>query len=64
MQFPTKICLAALAIGAAGCSRHKPPPMDSPGKVRVVATIFPIADLIRQVGGQSVEVSCIAAGRF
>jgi len=57
-------CLVVLAISAAGCSKSKPPPIDSPGKVRVVATIFPIADLLRQVGGQRVEVSCmLAAGR-
>jgi ABC-type Zn uptake system ZnuABC Zn-binding protein ZnuA len=49
--------LALLAAGA-GCSRQgvsRPPE----GKVQVVASIFPLADIVRRVGGRFVEVHCL-----
>lgn len=49
-------CLAGLSA-LAGCS--KPADEQAAGKVRVAATIFPLADLAEQVGGESVHVTCI-----
>jgi ABC-type Zn uptake system ZnuABC Zn-binding protein ZnuA len=52
--------LGALAAAlAAGCEKEKIPPPDRPGKVVVVASIFPIADLVKQIGGDHVEVQCL-----
>jgi zinc transport system substrate-binding protein len=48
--------LLAMPI-AAGCRRS---PAGRPGgKVQVVATIFPLADAVRQVGGDRVSVTCM-----
>ncbi len=53
---PTALVLLSLIIGAAGCERK-----GSSGRERephrVVATIYPLADIARVVGGKRVEVS-------
>lgn len=46
-------------VGSFGCSRDRSSPRDSQGKVRVVATIFPLADVVRQIGGPLVDVHCL-----
>ncbi len=55
------VCLAA----CAGCSRQPaqaPSPAPQPAKrLTVIATIFPLADWARQVGGQRVSVSHLLA---
>jgi ABC-type Zn uptake system ZnuABC Zn-binding protein ZnuA len=38
-----------------------PQPHDS-GKLQVVATIFPLADWLREIGGDDVEVHCLVSG--
>jgi len=54
-----RLGLIVLAAGgwplAAGC-RERP---DETGKVVVAATIFPLADVVEQVGGAHVAVTCI-----
>jgi len=59
MEFRAAIMAAATVLAACGCSREGPSPPDSAGKIQVVATIFPIADVARQVGGSRVEVHCL-----
>ena len=50
------LCVAALLI-AAGCAPRRGAPMPGPGeKLRVVATTGMIADTVRNVGGDLVEV--------
>lgn len=48
------VLVLALTAAAPGCAK-KP---DS-GKVRVAASIFPLADVVRQIGGQHVQVDCM-----
>ena len=54
--------VAALSVVAAvvmlgGCERARP--VASGGKLRVVASIFPLADVTRRIGGEFVEVDCL-----
>jgi ABC-type Zn uptake system ZnuABC Zn-binding protein ZnuA len=51
------IALAALAVLAAGCGNARAP--DRPAKTQVAATIFPLADALRRIGGEDVEVHCL-----
>jgi len=50
------VCLLALAVG---CSKSTPPGDRETKRIAVVATIFPIADAVRQIGGEDVEVYCL-----
>jgi zinc transport system substrate-binding protein len=47
-----------LALAVAGCSRQEPPAAAN-GKLPVVATIFPVYDFVRAVGGERVAVSLL-----
>jgi zinc transport system substrate-binding protein len=50
---------AALVLtGAAGCGEAPRPPRTA-GKVAVVASIFPLADVAQQVGGEDVAVTAL-----
>lgn len=59
------LMLLVTAVSAVGC-RH-PVPVQGTGpqggaqaeRIRVVATIFPLADVARNVGGDAVEVTCL-----
>lgn len=55
-SFIAWLCLLLLAAGVS-CRSESPRPAG--GKVRVVASLFPLADLARQVGGPFVEVACL-----
>lgn len=55
------LCGALLSV-AAGCADEQADAPDRRSKVRVVASIFPIADVVRQIGGDRVEVACMLAG--
>jgi zinc transport system substrate-binding protein len=52
----TKLAICASVLVLAGCSGES---QRDTGKVAVAATIFPLADLARQVGGEHVAVTCI-----
>jgi len=54
-------CVAvSLTVAAmAGCSEDTPSPPPAGGKVRAVATIFPLADVLARIGGADVEVGCL-----
>jgi len=54
------LCLASLLPLAAGCQDAPRRPLGD-GRVRVLATTTVVADLVRQVGGERVEVSCLMA---
>jgi zinc transport system substrate-binding protein len=50
---------AVLATLLAGCKKEELPPPETGGKVVVVASVFPVADLVKQIGGARVEVRCM-----
>jgi len=54
------LCLASLLPLAAGCQDAPRRPLGD-DRVRVLATTTVVADLVRQVGGERVEVSCLMA---
>lgn len=54
----TWVVAMAAAMALSGCGGDRPETADG-GKVRVVASIFPLADVARQIGGEHVEVSCL-----
>ncbi len=54
MQRSWRLAVLVVAVLLAGC-REAP----EEGKVRVAATIFPLADLVEQVGGEQVEVALL-----
>ncbi len=50
-----------LALSLAGCAAERP---QSSGRLRVVCTLFPYYDFVRQIGGDDVDVTLlVAAGR-
>src|SRR5690242_9933451 len=51
--------VAVLLFANAGCTRRDPLPAEAEGKLVVVATIFPLADWARQVGGDRVYVATL-----
>jgi len=54
------LALAALAgLALTGCRKEAPSTAAAAGKVRVVATIFPLADVVAQVGGDDVAVTML-----
>lgn len=53
MRFPVVCALIACILGAAGCARHAPKPS---GRMLVIASIAPLADFAKQVGGNLVDV--------
>ncbi|MCX7597528.1 MAG: metal ABC transporter substrate-binding protein, partial [Armatimonadetes bacterium] len=73
LRFPTSSCptvtanhlagavlvLGLLVLGAAGCARHGPrESRQAPSScLPVVATIYPLADWARQIGGEHVDVA-------
>lgn len=52
---PATLLLAAL-LAAGGCGKNKPASVQQAGKVRVVATFYPLYEFARLVGGDRVEV--------
>lgn len=64
MKTPHRIAILALGaalatLAAAACA----PPAEESGRPRVVATIFPVADLAARVGGEAVEVETLLPPR-
>lgn len=58
-KLATSLLVALALVFLANC-RHQPSkPAPADGKIRVAATIFPLADVIRNIGGQDVEVFCL-----
>ncbi|RDV83942.1 metal ABC transporter substrate-binding protein [Ammonifex thiophilus] len=51
--------LVVLLVVLAGCRAPAPTGREKPAKLSVVATFFPLADFVRQVGGDRVEVTCL-----
>lgn len=51
------LLLGLLAVLMAGCSSEEIPETFSEEPINVVTTIFPLADLIKELGGDRVEVS-------
>jgi zinc transport system substrate-binding protein len=49
--------LIVLLLLGGGCSREEAKPPGEAGRIKVVASIFPLYDFARQVGGDRVEVS-------
>ena len=52
------LLLITLVFFAAGC-RAAPQQIDEPEQIEIVTTIFPLADLARQLGGERVTVSSL-----
>lgn len=46
-------------LSVAGCEGGSAPPADKHGSLEVVATIFPLADMAAQLGGEKVAVTCL-----
>lgn len=61
MNLPRTLVWAGLSFLplVCGCSKAPPAPGGRPAAIRVVATIFPLADVARQIGGADVEVACL-----
>ncbi len=53
MKWMLALMCAALMVVAAGCGKDAAPQSD---KMRVVATVFPVADVVKKVGGDLVDV--------
>jgi len=53
MKWMLALVCAALMVVAAGCGKDAAPQSD---KMRVVATVFPVADVVKKVGGDLVDV--------
>lgn len=53
MKWMLALMCAALMVVAAGCGKDAAPQSD---KLRVVATVFPVADVVKKVGGDLVDV--------
>ncbi|MGD0094530.1 MAG: metal ABC transporter substrate-binding protein [Planctomycetota bacterium] len=57
------VLLAGIAaVGVLAFRRPPQPRPDGPRKLEVAATIFPLADWLREVGGPDVEVHCLVSG--
>lgn len=52
--------VALVALLAAGCGSDAAP-TDGTDRIEVVATIFPLADVVREIGGERVSVACLLA---
>ena len=52
----TVVCAAALGLAVVGCDANGRVP-ETKGVLRVTATTTKVADLVRQVGGDRVEVA-------
>ena len=48
-----------LALSLAGCAAERP---QSSGRLRVVCTLFPYYDFVRQIGGDDVDVTLLVEG--
>ncbi|KPV60080.1 manganese transporter [Paenibacillus sp. A3] len=56
-RFIMTIMFLALAVSLAACGASKEKENAAPGKVKITATIGMIADIVKQVGGEHVEVT-------
>jgi len=61
---PVLFVLLVAAFAGGGCWRSTSGPdaavgAEPEGHLRVVATIFPLADLARNIAGDAVEVACL-----
>lgn len=58
---PFLLTAILLLATQAGCSRNNPPTAAPTGKpkIKVVATIFPLADITKTIGGERVEVTTL-----
>lgn len=52
------VVLVAMTVWAVGCENKQAPTVPE-GKLRVVATIFPLADVTRQIAGDDAIVDCL-----
>lgn len=57
MHKMTLVILAGLALAATSCSREKLPETGNAPKLKIAASVFPIADMARQIGGEDAEVT-------
>ena len=60
-----RLMIPLIAVIAAAVFLWRPSAPQQPpaaGKLLVVATIFPLADWLREVGGADVEVHCLVSG--
>ena len=54
--------IVVLCAGAVLFSKRGTEPVPGSQKLEVVATIFPIADWLREIGGPDIEVHCLVSG--
>ena len=57
------LALAALAIGLTGCGEAKSRTWSENGKLKVIATVFPYYDFVRQIAGDAVDVEQVIEQR-
>ena len=57
------LALAALAIGLTGCGEAKSRTWSENGKLKVIATVFPYYDFVRQVAGDASGCGIVYSGR-
>src|SRR4051794_26746928 len=60
-------CLLPLLITIAGCDRNDPAPGDRPAdrqpqKIQVLATVYPMAEMVRSIGGEFVNAQWLVEG--
>jgi len=53
------VAFLASVIIVSGCAMEEQKQDGKPGKIKVVTTIFPLADIVCRVGGEKVEVKCL-----
>ncbi len=53
------VLILSFLTALGGCSDEKSQPPSAAARLEVVATIFPLADVARQIGGPSVNVGCL-----
>lgn len=56
------LLIAVLSVAILARRSSPPPQSTAPPKLQVAATIFPLADWLREVGGPDVEVHCLVSG--
>ena len=55
-SIPACIVLACAVLYVSGCDRSSPQAPQEPSKLHVIATVYPLADIVRRVAGQTVEL--------
>ncbi len=56
---PSFICLLALISALAACGKVQSPSSSQPGKLNVVATTTIVGDVVRNIGGDAIQLSVL-----